>query len=157
MAVDNKDSISCLTVWGTNDSISWRKDQNPLLFSQGYVAKPAYDTVMEVAAALPTEDPTEPTTEPTTAPTTAPTTEPTTKPTTEPTSEPTAVKYGDANCDGSVSIVDVIQLNKSLLGTEKLTAQGEKNADVDENGALEPADSLNILKYLVDLVTSFPC
>ncbi|MBQ7002504.1 MAG: endo-1,4-beta-xylanase [Oscillospiraceae bacterium] len=157
MAVDNKDSISCLTVWGTNDSISWRKDQNPLLFSQGYVAKPAYDAVMEVAAALPTEDPTEPTTEPTTAPTTAPTTEPTTKPTTEPTSEPTAVKYGDANCDGSVSIVDVIQLNKSLLGTEKLTAQGEKNADVDENGALEPADSLNILKYLVDLVTSFPC
>ncbi len=149
MAVDNKDSISCLTVWGTNDSISWRKDQNPLLFSQGYVAKPAYEAVMQVAATLPTEDPTEPTTEPTTAPTTAPTTEPTT--------DNADVTYGDANGDGSVSIVDVILLNKSLLGSETLTAQGARNADVDENGSLEPADSLNILKFLVDLVTSFPC
>lgn len=58
MAVDNKDSISCLTVWGTNDSISWRKEKNPLMFSQGYVAKPAYHAVMEVAANLPSSAPT---------------------------------------------------------------------------------------------------
>ncbi len=157
MAVDNKDSISCLTVWGTNDSISWRSSQNPLLFSQGYVAKPAYDAVMQVAANLPAEDPTEPTTETTTEPTTAPTTETTTETTTEPTTAPAEVTYGDVNCDGSVDILDVLALNKCLLSGDKLTAQGELNADVDRSGTPDSTDALNILKYTINIVTSFPC
>ncbi|MBQ7013448.1 MAG: DUF5620 domain-containing protein [Oscillospiraceae bacterium] len=87
----------------------------------------------------------EATTEPTTAPTTAPTTEPTT--------EPLVANYGDVNVDGNVSIVDVIFLNKHLMGNQKLTEQGELNADVDINGEVESGDSLNILKSLVDLCT----
>jgi len=62
-----------------------------------------------------------------------------------------ATKYGDVNCDGSVSIVDVVMLNKRLMGVESLSAEGEANADVTLDGKVEPADSLAILKYLVDL------
>ena len=49
LAVNNKNSITALTVWGTNDSVSWRRNQNPLLFSQGYQPKEAYYAVIEVA------------------------------------------------------------------------------------------------------------
>ncbi|MBR4634705.1 endo-1,4-beta-xylanase, partial [bacterium] len=49
LAVDNASHITALTLWGTNDSISWRSGQNPLLFSQGYTPKEAYYAVMEVA------------------------------------------------------------------------------------------------------------
>ncbi|MBP1567065.1 MAG: endo-1,4-beta-xylanase, partial [Oscillospiraceae bacterium] len=41
MAADHADQIPAVTVWGTNDSISWRRENNPLLFSSGYKAKPA--------------------------------------------------------------------------------------------------------------------
>ena len=49
IAVKNANRIPALTVWGTNDSISWRRNQNPLLFSAGYTPKPAYNAVMQVA------------------------------------------------------------------------------------------------------------
>ncbi len=101
------------------------------------------------------EDPTEPpTTEP---PTTGPpTTEP---PTTEPpTTEPPAsdVKYGDADCNDKVDILDIIVLNKNLLGAAELTEQGKKNADVDLDGKPSSNDSLNILKFIVKLTDKLP-
>ncbi len=71
-------------------------------------------------------------------------------------SAPTGVDYGDVNCDGKVNILDVIALNKSLLIGEALTAQGEKNADVDTDGIPSSADSLSILKYTIKLVEKFP-
>ena len=49
LAVNNAKYITALTLWGTNDSISWRRNQNPLLFSQGYQPKEAYYAVIEVA------------------------------------------------------------------------------------------------------------
>ena len=49
LAVNNANHITSLTLWGTNDSISWRRAQNPLLFSQGYNPKEAYYAVIEVA------------------------------------------------------------------------------------------------------------
>ena len=49
IAVKHADKIPAVTVWGTNDSISWRRNQNPLLFKGGYQPKKAYYAVMEVA------------------------------------------------------------------------------------------------------------
>jgi hypothetical protein len=74
--------------------------------------------------------------------------------TTEPTES--TVLYGDANVDGSVNILDVIVLNRSLLGSGTLEAQGAINADVDLDGAPSAADSLNIMRYVVKLITALP-
>lgn len=95
----------------------------------------------------------EPTTEPTTEP---PTTEPPTTeaPTTEPTTEELKVTlYGDVNVDGVVNTLDVIVLNKNLLTGSELSPQGVLNADVDNDTSPTAADSLNILKSIVNLVT----
>ena len=42
----HKDEISVVTVWGTNDEISWRKKGRPLLFS-GYKPKEAFWQIIE--------------------------------------------------------------------------------------------------------------
>ena len=57
--------------------------------------------------------------------------------------------YGDANSDGIVDIMDVIRVNKFLLGTTDLDAKQRKAADVDNDGDVNATDSLNILKYVV--------
>ncbi len=77
-----------------------------------------------------------------------------TQPTTEPVEDEAA--YGDVNCDGTVDILDVIVLNRNLLGGSELTAEGKKNADVNLDGTPSPADSLSILKYLVKLIEVLP-
>ncbi len=64
--------------------------------------------------------------------------------------------YGDADCSGKVDILDVISLNKALLGGGALTKDGEAQADVDRDGKPSPADSLSILKYLVKLIDKLP-
>lgn len=63
---------------------------------------------------------------------------------------------GDSNCDGTVNILDVIALNRSLLGGEPLTEQGILNSDVDGDNTPTSADSLTILKYTINLVQELP-
>ncbi|MBQ4466457.1 MAG: glycoside hydrolase family 9 protein [Oscillospiraceae bacterium] len=60
---------------------------------------------------------------------------------------------GDVNCDKIVDIMDVIALNKYLLGADTLSDDGKANADVDLNKELDTTDSLNILKCVVELTT----
>lgn len=48
IAIKNSQHIPALTLWGTNDSISWRREKNPLLFSAGYQPKAAYTAVMSL-------------------------------------------------------------------------------------------------------------
>lgn len=62
---------------------------------------------------------------------------------------------GDSNCDGTIDILDVIALNKALLGNTVLTDLGRSNADVDGDGKTDSTDALNILKYVVKLIDSF--
>ncbi len=78
-------------------------------------------------------------------------------PTTEDTTEPADdTVYGDVNEDGDVNILDVIALNKALLAGDKLTAQGTLNADVDQSGTPDSADSLTILKFTIKLEEKLP-
>lgn len=102
-----------------------------------------------------TESPTEPpaTTAPATQPATPATTTETTAATTE---KPDDAQYGDVNCDGEISIVDVLLLTKNLLMGEALTEQGMTNADVDVDGKPTTTDALNILKFTIGLVKVFP-
>ncbi len=74
---------------------------------------------------------------------------------TEP-NDPDEVLYGDANCDGDVDVLDIIVLNKNLLGGGSLSAQGKINADVDLDSTATANDSLNIMKFIVKLIDKLP-
>lgn len=75
-----------------------------------------------------------------------------------PSDAPAGTMYGDVNCDGIVDIMDVISLNKFLLGSGSVSDQGRINANVDNNDAVDSTDSLNILKCVVDMIkqSDFP-
>ncbi len=66
------------------------------------------------------------------------------------------VVYGDADCSGAVDILDVIVVNKNLLGAGTLSAQGKKNADVTLDGKPGSDDALAILKYVVKVINKLP-
>ncbi len=69
---------------------------------------------------------------------------------------------GDANCDGNVNMADAVIIMQSLANPNKygiygtdethITAQGEKNGDMDGNG-LTNADALEIQKKILKIDT----
>lgn len=62
---------------------------------------------------------------------------------------------GDVTGDGRIDILDVISINKAILGKENLTDSQNKVADVNKNDKVDSSDSLMILKYIVGLINSF--
>lgn len=74
----------------------------------------------------------------------------------DPGDEPGDVLYGDADCSGAVDILDVIVVNKNLLGAGSLSTQGKKNADVNLDGKPGSDDALAILKYVVKVIDKLP-
>jgi len=70
---------------------------------------------------------------------------------TESQGEDTILK-GDADCNGIVNILDIITMNKIVMGKEKPTAQCLKNADLDGNGQITSEESLQVMKKIVGLV-----
>lgn len=70
-----------------------------------------------------------------------------------PSEEP--AKLGDCSLDGTVDIMDVILVNKFVLGCTKLTEAQQATADVDQNGNVDSTDSLMILKEVVNLTANY--
>ncbi|MCR5718414.1 MAG: cellulase family glycosylhydrolase [Oscillospiraceae bacterium] len=66
------------------------------------------------------------------------------------------ITYGDVNDDGEVNIMDVISVNKFVIGAKKLSERDMKAGDVNLDGDITADDSLLILKRAVDLITSLP-
>jgi hypothetical protein len=62
---------------------------------------------------------------------------------------------GDCNLDGAIDIMDVISINRYLLGSLKFNNTQKFNANVDSNTVIDTTDSLLILKYVVELIDSF--
>ena len=107
------------------------------------------------------ETPVPPSEEPTDAPTEEPTDAPTENPSEQPTDEPGGQQelvpdYGNVMVDDKVDIMDVIALNRYLLGSTKLDAQQQVNADVMHDGKLDSTDSLTLLKYVVEILDALP-
>ncbi len=65
--------------------------------------------------------------------------------------DPIDLTRGDANTDFSVDIMDVIFLNRYLLGGSSLTDAQKRNCDTNGDSKLDETDSLNILKFVVEL------
>lgn len=61
------------------------------------------------------------------------------------------IPFGDVTADGSLNILDVIGMNRSLLTGAELPERGMEAADYDGDGALTLADSLCMLKYTIGL------
>ena len=70
------------------------------------------------------------------------------------------ILWGDTNCDGKVSIADVVLLNKGITNADKMnsliTAQGQKNADCKNDGTLDAKDATAIKKFLAKLIAKLP-
>ena len=99
-------------------------------------------------ATEPTTEATEPTTEATEPTTEA--TEPTTDATEPSTDVPdTDVMLGDVTGDKAISIIDVIAINKFLLGTNDLGPAARLAADANQNGSRDSNDALLILKMVL--------
>ena len=64
--------------------------------------------------------------------------------------------YGDLTFDDTSSIMDVIALNRYLLGSDYLPTYSQITADTDQNGKLDENDSLNLLKYVVEIIDALP-
>lgn len=58
---------------------------------------------------------------------------------------------GDINMDGLVDIIDVIFINKFLLGCQELNNNKYKVADFDGDGFVDSLDSLLLLKYVLGI------
>ena len=65
----------------------------------------------------------------------------------------TVTKYGDADGSGEVDILDVITVNKTILGKEDLSEQGLVNIDFNKNGRPDSEEALAIMKRIVSLLT----
>ena len=61
---------------------------------------------------------------------------------------------GDVDGSGKVDILDVITMNKAVLGKESLNKSQIKAADFNQNGVPDSEESLMILKYIVGLIES---
>ena len=66
---------------------------------------------------------------------------------------PIEYQAGDINGNDTIDIVDVLALNQYLLSLRQLDEAGLKSADVDNNGKVDDADAIKILKSLVGLET----
>ena len=54
-----------------------------------------------------------------------------------------------------VDILDVITINKAIMGKENLSASGLKAIDFNHNSKPDADEALTLLKYIVGLIEDF--
>ena len=62
---------------------------------------------------------------------------------------------GDADGSGEVDILDVISMNKAIMGKEALTENGLKAIDFNGNGKADSSEVTQVLQYIVGLIEEF--
>ncbi len=70
--------------------------------------------------------------------------------------EPSDILYGDVNADQTVSLIDVVSLNKYLANSITLNEQQTKNANCCYDDKINSADVTALLKYVVEIVKELP-
>ena len=61
----------------------------------------------------------------------------------------TIVIYGDNNGDGNIDIVDLLKVQKDILGVNKLNDAYKEAADVNKDGVVDIIDLLKIQKHIL--------
>ncbi len=72
-----------------------------------------------------------------------------------PASAETTSVLGDVDGDGETSVLDVISVNRYILGKADFSASQIKSADVDKSGIVDSADALLMMKKVVGIVEEF--
>ncbi|MGN0631055.1 MAG: dockerin type I repeat-containing protein [Ruminococcus sp.] len=88
--------------------------------------------------------------------TTVTTTKTSTTDPTDTTTIPSDVLYGDINLDGSISVIDVIYLNKYLAGIIQFNSDQLSSADCVNDNVINSSDATSLLKYTVGKLTTLP-
>ncbi len=57
---------------------------------------------------------------------------------------------GDTDCNGSVTAADVVSLMKAMVGKVELSAQGKKNADMNDDGKISIVDLILLKNILAE-------
>ena len=140
MAADHADQIPAFTVWGTHDSISWRRDNTPLMFGANYTPKAAYNAVMAVK--VPTGGSSQTPSDPSTPPTTTENPSVTQPPVLE-------IVKGDADGNGAVTVADVVKLMQHLIGKVTLSGDNAKAADMNDDGKISILDLIKLKNKLL--------
>ncbi|MBD5142488.1 MAG: hypothetical protein HDT22_02590 [Ruminococcus sp.] len=61
------------------------------------------------------------------------------------------IVMGDATDDNEVDIIDVIAMNKAILGQKTMSFYAQYVSDVNKDNIVDPMDSLAVMKYIVGL------
>lgn len=61
----------------------------------------------------------------------------------------TIVIYGDNNGDGNIDIIDLLKVQKDILGVNKLTDGYKEASDVNKDGTVDIVDLLKIQKHIL--------
>lgn len=148
---------------------SFKEGETVYLGTNGMTGYVINYTVFAKAAEVVTTTTTTTTT--TTETTTTTTTTTTTETTTETTSTVSQISqnraWGDANCDGSINMGDVVLIMQVMVNPDvyglngsnnsHITSEGALNADVCNNGdGMTNMDALSIQKFCLNLISSLP-
>lgn len=68
----------------------------------------------------------------------------------------TDVKYGDTNLDDTISMVDLVYLNKYLASSLKFNDQQMANADCYKDGSIGPSDSTALINRVAEQIDYLP-
>lgn len=148
-------------VWWTNDASGEQIDNSNVVLTDAYIIKSSSssDTTTTTTTATSTETSTETTTISTTETTKGTTTETETTTTTTTTAFiPGDVKYGDLNLDGSISMLDLVYLNKYIANVLTLEPTQLVNADCYDDGTktINANDSTALMNRLAQSISSLP-
>lgn len=61
----------------------------------------------------------------------------------------TAILYGDTNGDNSISVLDLLKVQKHILGSSTLSGVAKEAADVNKDGKITVLDLLKIQKHIL--------
>ena len=147
--VEHYEDISAVVFWGTTDDQSWRSSYYPLLFTDEYIAKPAYYAIIDDVEAL--EDSSEEEEETTTT-TEETTTEEETTTTTETTTSTTSTDEIISTEETTTSAEDTTSADETT-STEEFTTETEiLYGDCNLDGQINLCDSVTLAQYLVSKV-----